>query len=620
MLNMRSLFLFLLVFVLNEASAVDKFWRPLGGNLTWNQPNNWIPQGVPNSGDYVHFDSFNTAQCFVDGAESVQGIILDSGYTGVVWLTNDFYDLTQIKSLGASVNVSNGDNLNVANSFTSSSGPFNGVGRINVVEASALIGSSHTARSLSLRFSGGDCTLNVQNNSNLYDTVEVAIPSGALHFIDTNGGTYLVGSNTQRFILEQGEVTFDPIIPTVDWQFNVTIIEDGVFTSSSQTLDIKEDLLMTGGSFDGNGGTVVFESGAASFLWLNVVPEFHNVTINKSFGAAVNLQPGEHINVNGTLTFSAGNANGGSIHSYGNVAVGSSFGGGDSELRFKGSNEQLFSLTNATTRYEGVITLDKQNEDVVLGSNLRLEDNFTQLQFIQGNIRTENFFVEVLNGVANPFTGASDDSYIDRKVRKFGVNEIVFPMGHEGWYAPIRITGFNTFSDQIEVGYRHESLANDAIQDNPPIGIDHLSQCEYWTVERISGTALLNIDLSYNTNRCGPIDDEPALRVARFATPQWVDMGATMFDGNFVTSSSAVQNPLFVTLASTNANNPMDNSSTVGCTGDLDNDGSVSTTDLLIFLSDFGCTSGCTADITGDDSVDAADLLTFLAAFGTSCF
>lgn len=55
------------------------------------------------------------------------------------------------------------------------------------------------------------------------------------------------------------------------------------------------------------------------------------------------------------------------------------------------------------------------------------------------------------------------------------------------------------------------------------------------------------------------------------------------------------------------------------CVGDLDGDGIIATSDLLIFLSAFGCTGTCVADLNEDGLVNTADLLLFLSVFGSSC-
>ncbi len=55
------------------------------------------------------------------------------------------------------------------------------------------------------------------------------------------------------------------------------------------------------------------------------------------------------------------------------------------------------------------------------------------------------------------------------------------------------------------------------------------------------------------------------------------------------------------------------------CLGDFDNDGQVATSDLLIFLSQFGCTGDCETDLTGSGVVGTEDLLLFLSIFGNQC-
>lgn len=55
------------------------------------------------------------------------------------------------------------------------------------------------------------------------------------------------------------------------------------------------------------------------------------------------------------------------------------------------------------------------------------------------------------------------------------------------------------------------------------------------------------------------------------------------------------------------------------CPPDLNNDGMISTPDLLIVLGDFGCQINCIADINDDAIVNSADVLILLALFGNTC-
>ena len=55
------------------------------------------------------------------------------------------------------------------------------------------------------------------------------------------------------------------------------------------------------------------------------------------------------------------------------------------------------------------------------------------------------------------------------------------------------------------------------------------------------------------------------------------------------------------------------------CPGDFDENGVISSGDLLILLAEFGCLSACETDLDGDDAVSISDLLNFLSLFGTTC-
>jgi hypothetical protein len=52
---------------------------------------------------------------------------------------------------------------------------------------------------------------------------------------------------------------------------------------------------------------------------------------------------------------------------------------------------------------------------------------------------------------------------------------------------------------------------------------------------------------------------------------------------------------------------------------DFNDTGTVSTTDLLILISEIGCSSACTTDLSGDGMVGLQDLLVFLSQFGSVC-
>jgi hypothetical protein len=57
----------------------------------------------------------------------------------------------------------------------------------------------------------------------------------------------------------------------------------------------------------------------------------------------------------------------------------------------------------------------------------------------------------------------------------------------------------------------------------------------------------------------------------------------------------------------------------VPCTGDYNDDGVINNTDLLVFLTYFGCTNSCPGDLNGDTVCNMSDVLMFLGLLGSAC-
>ena len=56
-----------------------------------------------------------------------------------------------------------------------------------------------------------------------------------------------------------------------------------------------------------------------------------------------------------------------------------------------------------------------------------------------------------------------------------------------------------------------------------------------------------------------------------------------------------------------------------GCPEDLDGDGFVGVSDVLLALGEFGCATNCTVDLDGDGATSVSDVLALLSSFGESC-
>ena len=75
------------------------------------------------------------------------------------------------------------------------------------------------------------------------------------------------------------------------------------------------------------------------------------------------------------------------------------------------------------------------------------------------------------------------------------------------------------------------------------------------------------------------------------------------------------------TCAATNGNAYFAPEACVVCPADVNGNGAIEVSDVLMVLSDFGCASDCNTmtDLDGDGSITVADVLTVLSAFGENC-
>jgi len=127
--------------------------------------------------------------------------------------------------------------------------------------------------------------------------------------------------------------------------------------------------------------------------------------------------------------------------------------------------------------------------------------------------------------------------------------------------------------------------------------------------------------LTYGTNTFCIEGGEPDVPGCTNSTACNYDSTATLDDGSCdyiscagCTDSTACNYDSTATLDDGNCEYE-----SCACPIDVNGDGSITVADLLIVLSEFGCTSACTADVDGDGSVTVSDVLVVLSAFGSLC-
>lgn len=230
------------------------------------------------------------------------------------------------------------------------------------------------------------------------------------------------------------------------------------------------------------------------------------------------------------------------------------------DLYFTGSSLQQVSGNNLIRT--GQLFL---NNTIKLDNELQVYNLFTFNSGIVNSDRGDNTteFLHFLSG-AN-YTGASAAKYVNGVVRKTGNTSFSFPVGENGLYRPINIapptlstdhfTGFYSNTDPHTNGYNH---------GEKEASIDHISNCEYWILDRTNGSSDVTVTLSYDnlgTAGCSGVSDQSDLIVTKWNGTLWENLGnsattGTVSLGNITTFGNVTSFSPF-TLGSTGTNNPL---------------------------------------------------------------
>lgn len=147
------------------------------------------------------------------------------------------------------------------------------------------------------------------------------------------------------------------------------------------------------------------------------------------------------------------------------------------------------------------------------------------LKLTKGYIVTDSINILTITATAS-LIGGSDTSYVSGPVEKIGNTEFTFPLGDPtlttGPYHPMTITAPDSLTDAFVGTYTPTAQTfGDSLQVD---SLESISNCEYWTLKRISGTAAVIPSLGWNTNSCN-VDDYSNLAVAGWNGTKWISFG-----------------------------------------------------------------------------------------------
>ncbi|MFH1003893.1 MAG: T9SS type A sorting domain-containing protein [Bacteroidota bacterium] len=370
---------------------------------------------------------------------------------------------------------------------------------------------------------------------------------------------FITGTNTQSLTLTgtahlglatgsifNGNVTF--IAPNLH-------LDGATFNSTA----ILEQTVGTGGiSSDGgttfNGTTTITNSGAGYMAMSYYTADDFNGPVTFIQTGSGNLLPAYRNN----CTFS------GNISTVG-TATAITFGADDGRVTIDGNGSQTFygdaafpptvrRLTMATSA-GGTLAL---NVNVIISLDIAFNSGIINAT----TLSSTSTGLLILNNGITISNAADDGSYVRGYVRKIGNTAFDFPVGDGGYYAPVSISAPTTTTHHFTAMYNHTNPHPIYNRNSKDVSIDHISQAEYWMLDRTNGTSNVNVTLSWDSlTRSGSVTNLSDLLVARWNGTQWANHGNGGTTGD-VTAGTVVTNGVVTsfspfTLASTTEENPL---------------------------------------------------------------
>lgn len=187
------------------------------------------------------------------------------------------------------------------------------------------------------------------------------------------------------------------------------------------------------------------------------------------------------------------------------------------------------------------------------------------LYLTKGLLNTTMTNLLTLNNAA-VVLGGSQTSYVNGPIKKIGSQAFTFPVGSAGTgYVPIGISAPTTTTDAFLAQYNRSSAV--ALGPICAAGLDHVSACDYWTLNHTAGSSAVNVTGYWSSvNKCSPtypyVTNLPTMALAHFNTASscWDNWGYNGSTGNTTSGSvtwNNVSNFSPFSLGSTNVMNPL---------------------------------------------------------------
>ncbi len=204
------------------------------------------------------------------------------------------------------------------------------------------------------------------------------------------------------------------------------------------------------------------------------------------------------------------------------------------------------------------LTVNNSGSGVTLNVPARITSSLT---LTDGIVYTTALNLLTIGSGISSVSGASDASYVEGPLNKIGNQAFTFPVGKNGKLKNIGMSAPSSSSAQFTAEYFKSdvSLVTGTAKE---AALDHISNCEYWTLSRVASSSNVKVTLSWTAVNCG-ITSLADLKVARWdvSSSRWKSGGTVSTTGNTtagtITTSSSMSSFGQFTLGSGSSANPL---------------------------------------------------------------
>lgn len=501
----------------STSNANTALYFPNGGTIAISG-NLIYDQSTTGSTSNSYLSSGSNASLTVDGSTTITNNST-SATTGRIYLGNNG-NITLNGTLDI-INNSTATNAECyVNSGSNSSGIFNG----NITLESAAVSDG-------VRFgaSGGSAVLS--------DGYTITVGAGGFEgsYLELRNFTQL--GNTAQNITTTGTATQINMRDAI-WNADADFEGARIFLRES-TFEGVTNFTKTGAYSDASVGgnvfndDVTFDNASTNEFRLsgsNGYPDDFNAAVTFIESGSGEMRP----SYNNSDTY-AGDINLNSASQiYFNVA-------GNGRVILDGNTDQ-----NITDLVGGVLHRMRDLEVSKTGGDVYLSTSFeilNELELNQGIVYSDaSNLIEMTDN--STVTAVSNASHIDGPIDKTGNDAFTFPVGDNGFYRPIAMSNPASGSAEFRAQYNDIDPSAAGYNDTQmDATLTYISDCEYWTLDRLSTSNNVSVSLSYDTysGSCSGVNDPATVSVARWDGSKWRDHGN---DGSatpgWIVSSSAV--------------------------------------------------------------------------------